>query len=123
MGWARTLPRFMMWGSNVRWRCRAPNPEPKEASMFDQRQIKEHMPVVCSNNGQFGTVDHMDGEYIKLTKDQQGQHHWIPTSWVTTVDDKVHVDRPGQQAMQQWLSSPPATQGTSDTEVSALPLP
>jgi len=112
-----------VWDSSVRWRCRVPNLEPKEAIMFDQRQIKEHMPVVCSNNGQFGTVDHMDGEYIKLTKDQQGQHHWIPTSWVTTVDDKVHVDRPGQQAMQQWLSSPPATQGTSDTEVSALPLP
>ena len=25
--------------------------------MFNQSQIKEHMPVVCSNNGQFGTVD------------------------------------------------------------------
>ena len=60
-----------------------------------ENKIKEHMPVVCSNNGQFGTVDHMEGSnYIKLTKDQQGQHHWIPTSWVTTVDDKVHVDRP-----------------------------
>lgn len=79
--------------------------------MFDQNTIREHMPVVCSNNGQFGTVDHMEGnDYIKLTKDQQGQHHWIPTSWVTTVDDKVHVDRPGKQAMQEWLSSPPATQ-------------
>jgi hypothetical protein len=81
--------------------------------MFDRNKIKEHMPVVCSNNGQFGTVDHMEGnDYIKLTKGQQGQHHWIPTSWVTTVDDKVHVDRPGKQAMQEWLSSPPATQGS-----------
>jgi hypothetical protein len=26
------------------------------------------------------------------------------------VDDKVHVDRPGKQAMQEWLSSPPAAQ-------------
>lgn len=69
-------------------------------------QIREHMPVVCSNNQQFGTVDRLDGDTIKLTKDKSGQHHWIPTSWVERVDDKVHVDRPGTQAMQQWMTSP-----------------
>jgi hypothetical protein len=72
-------------------------------------QIKDHMPVVCSEGGQFATVDHMDGDnYIKLTKDDSGQHHWIPMSWVTNVDDKVHVDRPGDQAMKDWLSAAPA---------------
>lgn len=75
---------------------------------MDTTKIKEHMPVVCSDEGQFGTVDHMDGpDAIKLTKDKSGQHHWIPTSWVTRVDDKVHVDRPGAQAMQEWMTSPP----------------
>jgi hypothetical protein len=80
--------------------------------MFDQRKLKEQMPVVCSNEGQFGTIDRVEGDYIKLTKDQQGQHHWIPTSWVTRVDDKVHVDRPGQQAMREWLTNQPAGAGT-----------
>jgi hypothetical protein len=80
--------------------------------MFDQSKIKERTPVVCSNNGQFGTVDRLEGDYIKLTKDQQGQHNWIPTSWVKSVDDKVHVDRPGQQAMKEWFTSPPAGVGT-----------
>ena len=61
------------------------------------------MPVVCSENGQFGTVDE---DSIKLTKDKEGQHHWIPTDWVTRVDDKVHVDRPGREAMQQWSTHP-----------------
>ena len=70
-------------------------------------QIREHMPVVCSNNKQFGTVDHLEGNTIKLTKDQSGQHHWIPTSWVQSVDDKVHVDRPGDQAMREWMATPP----------------
>jgi hypothetical protein len=69
--------------------------------------IREHMPVVCSNDKQFATVDHLDGDYIKLTRDQSGQHHWIPTGWVTRVDDRVHVDRPGDQAMREWMSSPP----------------
>lgn len=71
-------------------------------------QIKDHMPVVCSNGGQFGTVDHLDAnDTIKLTKDDQGQHHWIPTSWVTSFDDTVHVDRPGDQAMKEWSTTAP----------------
>ena len=37
-------------------------------------QIKAHMPVVCSNNGQFATVDHIEGKSVKLTKDDKGQH-------------------------------------------------
>ena len=71
------------------------------------QDIREHMPVVCSNNEQFATVDRVEGPYIKLTKDDQGQHPWIPAAWVTRVDDKVHVDRPGQQAMREWLKAPP----------------
>jgi hypothetical protein len=75
--------------------------------MVNTTQIREHMPVVCSNNNQFGTVDRVEGDSIKLTKDRSGQHHWIPTGWVEQVDDKVHVDRPGDQAMKQWMTSPP----------------
>jgi hypothetical protein len=65
--------------------------------------IKPHMAVVCSENGQFATVDHLEGrDEIKLTKDKSGVHHFIPLSWVQAVDDKVHVDRPGDQAMKDW---------------------
>ena len=75
--------------------------------MIDANQIKPHTPVVCSNDGQFAVVDHVEGkDSIKLAKDDKGQHHYIPMSWVTKVDDKVHVDRPGKQAMQEWSTSP-----------------
>ena len=74
---------------------------------MDTTRIREHMPIVCSNNQQFGMVDSVEGDSIKLTKDSSGRHHWIPSSWVTSVDDKVHVDRPGQQAMKEWMSTPP----------------
>ena len=71
--------------------------------MINPSQIKPEMPVVCSNDGQFAVVDHMDGsDTIKLKKDKTGKHHFIPASWVTQVDDKVHVDRPGDQAMKEW---------------------
>ncbi len=73
-----------------------------------QDLIKPHMPVVCSENGQFATVDHVEGhDSIKLAKDDSGKHHYIPLAWVTSVDDKVHVDRPGNQAMREWTTATP----------------
>ena len=78
--------------------------------MITANQIKPNTPVVCSNNGQFGVVDHMEGtDMIKLTKDANGKHHFIPLKWVKTVDDKVHVDRPGEQAMKEWSDSATAS--------------
>ena len=71
--------------------------------------IKPHMPVVCSENGQFATVDHLEGtDQLKLAKDKNGVHHFIPLSWITSVDDKVHIDRPGDQAMKEWSTTPTA---------------
>lgn len=76
--------------------------------MLNTNAIKPHMPVVCSKNKQFATVDHVEGQNaIKLTKDESGEHHFIPLNWVTAVDDKVHIDRPGMQAMQEWTTSAP----------------
>lgn len=70
--------------------------------------IKPHMPVVCSEDGQFAVVDHLEGrDHIKLAKDKNGEHHYIPLAWVTSVDDKVHIDRPGPQAMREWSTTPP----------------
>lgn len=75
--------------------------------MVNASQIKPHTPVVCSENGQFAVVDHIEGtSSIKLAKDDKGQHHYIPLDWVTSVDDKVHIDRPGKQAMSEWSDAP-----------------
>jgi hypothetical protein len=76
--------------------------------MIEISKIKADMPVVCSEDGQFAVVDHMQGrEAIKLKKDKAGQHHFIPLSWVKSVDDKVHIDRTGDQAMKDWSATPP----------------
>jgi hypothetical protein len=85
--------------------------------MFNVNEIKPHMPVVCSRGGQFAVVDHVEGtSAIKLTKDESGQHHYIPMSWVRSVDTKVHVDRPGDQAMEEWSTAPPENGGASANE-------
>ncbi len=73
--------------------------------MINAQEIKPDMPVVCSQDGQFGVVDHLEGkDSIKLKKDKDGKHHIIPLSWVTSIDGKVHVDRPGEQAMKEWTT-------------------
>jgi hypothetical protein len=77
--------------------------------MIEASQIKAHMPVVCSENGQFAVVDHLEGKNtIKLAKDDKGQHHYIPLSWVRSVDTKVHIDRTGDQAMREWSTTAPS---------------
>ena len=72
-----------------------------------KNEIREHMPVFCSENEQFGTVDRVEGDSLKLTKDESGQHHFIPLSWVTRVENgSVYVDRPGSQVMREWSTRP-----------------
>jgi hypothetical protein len=77
--------------------------------MIRSDQIKPDMPVVCSQGGQFAVVDHMEGSNtLKLKKDKTGQHHYIPLSWVTSIEGgEVKVDRPGDQAMREWADTPP----------------
>ncbi len=80
-----------------------------DTSVAINDQIKQHMPVRGSTGRAFATVDRLDaGNTIKLTKDEQGNHHWIPLAWVTRVDDHVHLDRPSDQAVAEWSTSSPA---------------
>lgn len=76
--------------------------------MINTETIKTGMPVVCSLDGQFATVDHMEGaKNIKLNKDKNGEHHYIPVDWVvSTQDGKVKIDRSGEKAMEQWSTKP-----------------
>lgn len=86
--------------------------------MINASQIKPHLAVVCSDDAQFAIVDHMEGaDTIKLAKDDKGRHHYIPMKWVTSVDDKVHIDRPGAQAMKEWTEMAPM----AATKPSAIP--
>lgn len=66
----------------------------------DQRdllgKVQEHQEVVGSDGQHIGTVDHVRGARIRLTrfdKDADGHHHSIPSSWIQSADDKVTVGR------------------------------
>lgn len=68
-------------------------------------RVQEHQEVVGSDGKHVGTVDHIRGDRILLTKtdtDAHGHHHSIPCAWISTVDDKVTINRTSEQAQQAW---------------------
>jgi hypothetical protein len=69
--------------------------------------IKEHMDVIASDGTTIGTVDHVQGSEIKLTKgsDKSGQHHFIPLDWVDHVDAHVHLKKASKDAKAQWRAA------------------
>ena len=68
--------------------------------------IREHMKVVGSDRQPVGTVDHVEGDRIKLARsDPQagGRHHYIPSDWVDRVEgDKVCLRQSAQEACSSW---------------------
>ena len=60
--------------------------------------IKEHMEVIGADGVHVGTVDHIDGDRIKLTKkdsgagSHQGHHHFISRGLVADIEgDRVRL--------------------------------
>ena len=68
--------------------------------------IREHMKVMGSDEQLVGTVDKVEGDRIKLAKNDPqagGKHHYIPTDWVESVEgDEVCLRQKAQEARQQW---------------------
>jgi hypothetical protein len=69
--------------------------------------IREHMEVVGSDGAAIGTVDHVQGSELKLTKgsDKTGQHHFIPLDWVAQVDSKAHLSKAARDVKTQWRAA------------------
>lgn len=70
--------------------------------MIDMSAISEHMEVVGSDGQHVGTIDHLEGTRIKLTKSDPaagGEHHYLPISSIQGVKDgRVMLSVPAEQA-------------------------
>jgi hypothetical protein len=79
-----------------------------DAARIENGQIQDHMPVVGSDGQPFGTVDHLAGEYIKLTRNDPeagGEHRYIPLSTVAGLDGGVvRLSMPAGQVKDACLS-------------------
>jgi hypothetical protein len=74
--------------------------------MATRDDIKEHMEVIGADGVHVGTVDHVDGDRIKLTKADSGQgsheghHHYVSIGLVAEVeDDRVRLSANGAVAV------------------------
>lgn len=60
--------------------------------MSNNEKIREHMEVIGADGVHVGTVDHLDGHRIKLTKadsgegSHKGHHHYISVGLVAGVE-------------------------------------
>ena len=68
--------------------------------------IKEHMEVIGADGVHVGTVDHIDGDRIKLTKkdsgegSHEGHHHFISRGLVAGIEgDQVRLSANGDVAV------------------------
>lgn len=64
-------------------------------------EILEHMDVVGSDGAHVGTVDHIEGQQIKLTRSDSpnDQHRFIAMEGVKAVENgKVVLNKTGAQA-------------------------
>lgn len=66
--------------------------------MVDTAKIKEHFEVIGADGVHVGTVDHVEGDRIKLTKNESGErahhnhHHYISLGLVADVEgNKVRL--------------------------------
>ena len=61
--------------------------------MVDLARIKEHAEVIGADGVHVGTVDHVQGDRIKLIKadsgegSHRGHHHYVSNGLVAAVDD------------------------------------
>jgi hypothetical protein len=69
--------------------------------------IREHMEVYGSCGNMLGKVDRVEGDKIKLTKNDSpdGQHHLIPLSWVAKVHDHIHLNKNCGEAKAEWQNA------------------
>jgi hypothetical protein len=81
--------------------------------MADASAIKEHMEVIGADGVHVGTVDHVEGDRIKLTKKDSGaqiegaeggahsgHHHYISIGLVADVEgDRVRLSATGENAV------------------------
>ena len=77
--------------------------------MIDPSSIQDHMPVVGSDGGPVGTVDHLEDKRIKLTRtdpDAQGKHHYIHIDSVAAVENgEVRLNRTEAEAKDEWATA------------------
>lgn len=73
---------------------------------MDLGNVRAGMEVVGADGEHLGTIDHLDGNRVKLRRNDPasgGQHHWLAQDAVASVDgNTVRLAVPADQAQRSW---------------------
>ena len=88
---------------------------PAEGSNVGVSGIKEHMKVLGSCGSSVGVVDAVENGAIKLTRKDSldGQHHFVPFSWIDHVDNHVHLNMNAMETQNKWRAEGSSSCGVS----------
>ncbi|HEY8559000.1 MAG TPA: SDR family oxidoreductase [Pyrinomonadaceae bacterium] len=81
-------------------------------STVDASQIAEHAEVLSADGQHVGTVDHVQGNQIKLTRrdSTDAKHHFIPLAWVASASGgEVRLNRNAYVVRGNWGTGEGAT--------------
>jgi hypothetical protein len=76
--------------------------------MADASGIREHMEIIGADGVHLGTVDQVEGDRIKLTKEDSGMahhdhHHYLPLALVAEVEgNQVRLSATGAVAAEMF---------------------
>lgn len=77
-------------------------------AQVDPNSIQDHSKIFGADGTHVGTVDHLHGDRIKLTKNDSsdGKHHYLSLGLVASVDDEgVHLSANGAEASELFEES------------------
>ncbi len=74
--------------------------------MADRSAIREHMEIIGADGIHIGTVDRLEGNRIRLSRQDSGQgshkghHHYVPTALIANIEgEKVRLSANADVAM------------------------
>lgn len=74
------------------------------ASDLAHGEIPDHTPIVGSDGRPVGAVDGVEGDYIKLMRDEAGQHRWLPRKLVAGLEGGlIRLSMPAAQAAEAMV--------------------
>lgn len=75
-----------------------------EAHADNPLGILDKMEVISACGCRVGVVDRVEGNSIKLTRNDSpdGHHHFLPLGWVDRVEDRVMLNRNASDVTNDW---------------------
>lgn len=87
--------------------------------MADTMRIRAQMDVVGSDGRHVGTVDHVQGNHIKLADSDPaaaGEHRYLSAAHVRAVGERVELDCPADEVHRAWRSERGGARGDGNRD-------